>query len=67
MRAGKKKRLAGMVGEARVSSCVRGVSGPLLFARTSAGPVKGMARPMMDMAGSVELVMAARGGRGHCG
>ena len=65
MSAGKKKRLAGMVGEARVSSCVRGVSGPLLFARTSAGPVKGMARPMMDMAGSVELVIVAQGGQGH--
>ena len=54
MRAGKKKRLAGMVGEARVSSCVQGVSCPLLFARTSAGPTVGMAR-------MVETVIEAQG------
>jgi len=44
-----------MVGEARVSSCVQGVSCPLLFARTSAGPMVGMARMM-------EPVIEAQGG-----
>jgi hypothetical protein len=53
-RHGKKKRLAGMVGEA----CGPERSCPLLSARTSTGPVMGVAV-------MVKAVVAAQGGQGQ--
>jgi hypothetical protein len=54
---GKKKRLAGMVGEA----CVPSVSSPLLSARTSTGPVVAMVAHVVE-----RMIVVEGQGRKHC-